>query len=59
MPIFLSVLQNFDDPQHDIQHPLFTFRPFRPIKHKLLKPAEGKKGDGEEQSMDSVVSISD
>ena len=58
VPIFLSVLRGFDDPQHDIQHPLFTFRPFRPVKHKLLTPtAESGKVSDDEQSVGSVVSI--
>lgn len=60
VPIFLSVLQGFDDPRHDIKHPLFTFRPFRPVKHTFLKEAaKGANVSADEQSMDSVVPVSD
>jgi DNA topoisomerase VI subunit B len=31
IPLFLKPLFNFDNPEHDIEHSLFTFRPMHPI----------------------------
>lgn len=32
VPLYIVPLYNLDDPSHDIQHPLFTFRPIVPFK---------------------------
>lgn len=57
VPLFLLPLTNMNDPQHDIQHPLFTFRPFRPVE--LKQPAEAAAAAKKGNDMDSVLSISD
>jgi DNA topoisomerase-6 subunit B len=31
IPLFLKPLFDLDNPQHDIEHPFFTFRPTRPV----------------------------
>jgi len=41
VPVFLVPLYNFDDPTHDIIHPLFTFRPIKPVKI-ILQSKDGE-----------------
>ena len=56
VPVYLMALKSLDEPQHDIQHPLFTLRPFKPVRHIKSGPnveEEKKADDG------SVISVSD
>jgi DNA topoisomerase VI subunit B len=55
--VFLMPLVDMDNSGHDIVHPLFTFRAFKPIKLKLLRSRE--EPDGDSESLHSVVSLSD
>jgi hypothetical protein len=32
IPLFLKPLLDMDNPEHDIEHPLFTFRPVSPSR---------------------------
>lgn len=41
VPLFIIPLYNLDDPSHDIQHPLFTFRPIIPFKRIFASSAAG------------------
>ncbi|CAB9524732.1 topoisomerase 6 subunit B [Seminavis robusta] len=60
VPIFLLPLNLEDqDPSHDIRHPLFTFRPFKPMKHQLLENKKEDKNGDHSDSVQSVVSLSD
>jgi DNA topoisomerase-6 subunit B len=43
-PLFLVPLYNLDDPQHDICHPLFTFRPILPIS-RVISPQHTNGND--------------
>jgi DNA topoisomerase-6 subunit B len=45
-PLFMVPLYNLDDPQHDICHPLFTFRPIFPVS-RVISPSDtnGKEGN--------------
>jgi hypothetical protein len=38
-PLFLVPLYNLDDPQNDICHPLFTFRPIFPVA-RVISPLD-------------------
>ena len=38
-PLYLVPLYNLDDPQHDICHPLFTFRPIFPVT-RVITPSD-------------------
>lgn len=44
VPLYIVPLYNLDDPQHDIQHPLFTFRPIVPVE-RIITPAAASAQD--------------
>lgn len=58
VPLFLMTMGHLEQTaNHDIHHPLFTFRPFMPVKHELRNLVEEAKED--DASVSSVVSLSD
>jgi len=48
VPLFIVPLYNFDDPTHDVHHPLFTFRPIVPVPVERITPASLASGEDED-----------